>query len=178
MSEAPDYVNPVEGWRLWLAVDGADSLRLASVLHHVVWPIGEPLVAVCVGWRSSIFRWRLSVEQEHLAPSIGCRCGTYAIADPRSLYAYVEDRHVHRCARQWVIGRVSLWGTVIEGEHGWRASYAYPSQLFVPIAKRNRHKASGIVEEMAAYGVPVEPVDGAVTPKILRMLGAVTPTRS
>jgi hypothetical protein len=175
VSEIPDYVDPVEGWRLWLAVDDSDSLRLASVLHHVVWPIGEPLVATCVGWRSSIFRWRHSVEREHVAPDLACRCGAYAIRDPRLLYAYFEDRHVHRCARQWVIGRVSLWGTVIESERGWRASYAYPRQLFVPIARRNRSNTSDIVEALGAYGVEVESVDGAVTPKILRMLSTVPP---
>jgi hypothetical protein len=31
-----------------------------------------------------------------------------------------------------VIGRVMLWGEVVECEHGWHAACAYPAHLYVP----------------------------------------------
>ena len=31
-----------------------------------------------------------------------------------------------------VLGRVSLWGDVVECAWGWRASFAYPAQIYVP----------------------------------------------
>ena len=56
-----------------------------------------------------------------------------------------------------VIGRVSLWGRVIEGDRGFRASHAYPSHLYVP--GRSLNGASDVSPEEVAlaltvYGVP------------------------
>jgi hypothetical protein len=62
-----------------------------------------------------------------------------------------------------VIGRVALWGDVVESESGWRASVGYPSQLFVPIPMENARRSlrrRAVVDEVAValelYGVPVE----------------------
>jgi hypothetical protein len=30
-----------------------------------------------------------------------------------------------------VLGRVLLWGSVVECDHGWRAEYAYPAALYL-----------------------------------------------
>jgi hypothetical protein len=61
-----------------------------------------------------------------------------------------------------VIGRVSLWGSVVECEGGWRASHAYPERLWVP-ALHDEHEIAGdarkIACELTAYGVPIELVD-------------------
>ena len=69
---------------------------------------------------------------------------------------------VHR-----VVGKVALWGKVIEAEHGWRAELAYPTEIWIP---PSLHVASGLeigttrppalpAEEIALllsrYGVPV-----------------------
>jgi hypothetical protein len=43
-----------------------------------------------------------------------------------------------------VLGTVALWGRVVELEHGWRASHAYPLRLFVDDGEV-RHR-------LAAYG--------------------------
>jgi hypothetical protein len=56
-----------------------------------------------------------------------------------------------------VAGRVLLWGTVVECEHGWRASHAYPDRIYVqrgadsPLLDR-----IGVAGGLASYGVPVE----------------------
>jgi hypothetical protein len=53
----------------------------------------------------------------------------------------------------WVVGEVSLWGTVVECARGFRASSAYPLRIHVPAeaAKRNGELVAGLSE----YGVPV-----------------------
>jgi hypothetical protein len=58
-----------------------------------------------------------------------------------------------------VIGRVSLWGLVVECERGWRAQLAYPERLFVgcgPRARDDVHiRAADALERN--YGVPAVP---------------------
>jgi hypothetical protein len=60
-----------------------------------------------------------------------------------------------------VIGRVSLWGSIVECEDGWRASHAYPERLYVPLRSEsdNGRDARAIAHELTAYGVPVELLD-------------------
>jgi hypothetical protein len=62
-----------------------------------------------------------------------------------------------------VIGRVALWGDVVEGPRGWRASHAYPADLLLPAANINRRPMAGLstmAMELADYGVPVTICDG------------------
>jgi hypothetical protein len=60
-----------------------------------------------------------------------------------------------------VMGTVALWGTVIEGEHGYRASHAYPQRLYIPVNRirgsRRISPATVAYGLMSAYGVEVEP---------------------
>ena len=57
-----------------------------------------------------------------------------------------------------VVGRVKMWGKVIPGEHGWRAQYAYPAELFIVKSLIgnlvNRHLP--LYEDLQNYGVPVD----------------------
>ena len=69
-----------------------------------------------------------------------------------------------------LIGRVALWGDVVEGPLGWRASHAYPIELFVPasVAAQTGYRRRGYVDEtmlaLEEYGVPVDlVVPGALT---------------
>lgn len=72
--------------------------------------------------RGMFFVWR-TVDDPHHAPEPECTCGLYA------------TKNVEQCADQLmhgtVIGRVNLWGKVIPGEKGYRAEFAYPSELWV-----------------------------------------------
>jgi hypothetical protein len=36
-------------------------------------------------------------------------------------------------ARYGIHGEVNLWGTVVEHEQGWRAQFAYPKNLYLPL---------------------------------------------
>jgi hypothetical protein len=172
VSEAPDYAGPIEAWRLWLAVPKLDSLRLASMVYDVVWSPGKPLVAACLHRQRSRRRpWR-KTRPTHAAPDQSCQCGVYAIDDPCKLNSYLESSYVGRHALHRVVGRVSLWGTVIECERGWRAAYAYPAHLYVPLADPAGAAADYIAEELGGYGVPVEIVSNTCTREFLGLLAA------
>ena len=116
------------------------------------------LEAACDARRREPLRpWRVR-PPDHAAPDVSCCCGVHAVSLPADLAAYVPSvagrRIVHR-----VVGRVALWGDVVEGSRGWRASRAYPAKLWVPEVHVNGRRVAGLEAmalDLAGYGVPVQ----------------------
>lgn len=172
MIRLPDYADPVRGWRVWTIGTDADCPRLTSPICPCVWEPGEALEARCQtvrrSWRSP---WRTQPPR-HPAPALRCSCGLHAMAAPRSLSAYTlpcgGSGSVPRA-----IGRVALWGTVVEGTYGWRASHAYPAELWLPNADSN---GAGLAEigsialGLTDYGVPVHICDDATPYEVVARL--------
>jgi hypothetical protein len=65
------------------------------------------------------------VDSSHDAPHEDCSCGIHAARDPASVWTYLHGRDDPQTVRR-VLGRVLLWGRVVEHELGWRASHARP----------------------------------------------------
>jgi hypothetical protein len=153
VSIAPDFAEPFDSWRVWTVVrrDGEYSLR--SVVQRTVWPAGTALEAECLRCRNVLF-W-LRRKRRHEAPDAGCECGIYGAGLDR-VGQYVAEGAFHGVAR--VLGRVALWGTVVECERGFRASHAYPTRIYVPADAGDPWRTSW--EEVAVglcrYGVPIE----------------------
>jgi hypothetical protein len=162
----PDYIEPLVGWRSWLVVSVEGELVLCSPMYLMLWPPGEAVVASCqtrsrpagvVAWPPHPVPWEL------------CHCGIHASQSAQSAVSYASApnlaRHIHE-VEQPVFGRVSLWGLVVECEHGWRAEHAYPAALHVPAltVRRGRDReqehpslpAEAIADALTRYGVPVE----------------------
>lgn len=162
MPGIPDYVEPTIGWRAWLVVETPDGLRLQSVLYPTVWtPRGEE-VAVCRPGDRSPEEELNAALAPHLAPHPSCRCGIYASKTPELATPYVHSHAgLAGSALLRIVGTVSLWGTVIEGQHGYRASHAYPDRLYVPVDRivgdRRVSPTAIAFELMSTYGVEVEP---------------------
>ena len=169
MIEAPDYCEPVVAWRVWYAVHSAGEFRLSSVYHRAHWPLRTPLEAVCN-------RLRLPFRGKHEAPTMRCRCGIYA-APPDVARDYLPHDS-HRPSTPAVVGRVHLWGSVVECEHGWRASQAYPERLFVPTLGRDAGTASRVARGLKGYCVPVEVLDASTTAAVVDELAAYARFRS
>ncbi len=151
MSVAPDYVEPLGGWRLWSVAAGPGGVRLRSLFHEVDWPPGRALHAACMARRFPWLRRTPGRRRGHPAPEDGCTCGLYA-ARGEWLRAYMR-----RQGGGYVYGRVLLWGLVVECEQGWRAEWAYPERLYVPdAAAGDELSVDELVAELAVYGVPVE----------------------
>jgi hypothetical protein len=103
--------EPIVAWRAWALTghrDG-DGLLLRPVAKRTrTWKPRETVEASC---RTT--RW-------HDAPDPRCTCGLHGTHG-------LEVLRKTRCPA--VLGRVALWGRVIEHEHGYRARYAYPQRL-------------------------------------------------
>lgn len=103
---APDLASPVLGWRTWRVGRRAQRrAELIAPLAAVPWPPGRAMVASCG-------------STSHTPPGDRCRCGLYAAGDPGTLDWGPSETEV--------LGVVALWGRVVEGSRGWRASHAYP----------------------------------------------------
>jgi hypothetical protein len=165
---APDYIEPVVGWRMWCTTTDDEGVALRSVHRRTVWPRGAPLVADCMCGR---FQSWLLRRERHGSPSLECRCGIYASGVPL-LGAYLAEWLMWG-GTLTVVGRVSLWGRVFEHEHGWRAEMAYPLELFVPVGDFGERRAQEAVEALAAYQVPVSTVDGTSVDRVLRGVAAI-----
>jgi hypothetical protein len=59
-----------------------------------------------------------------------------------------------------VLGLVSLWGTVVECERGYRASHGYPRRIFVPADAGEPWRIGWdeVALGLCRYGVAVEPL--------------------
>jgi len=99
-----EYWSPdyVVGWRAW----NWDGSHLRGV--HSRWP-SETFAADCPHCDD--------------VPSWDHVCGVYAVKRP-------ADVHIFH-GGSWIIGRVEMWGAVIEHEHGYRASHARITHLWV-----------------------------------------------
>jgi hypothetical protein len=172
VSAAPDYAQPLEGWRVWLVADLEGDARLVSVVYHVPWPARRALAGECLARELRFPRLRQRPRPvEHTAPQAECACGIYATRELNSALEYLADcgtrgRHV---AAGWPIvqralGRVHLWGKVVECDVGWRGALAYPERLFLPERTWNGKPVKDlgrIALSLADYGVQVRILDGA-----------------
>ena len=155
MNAAPDFAEPFQAWRVWKVVRRNGQYSLGSVVQRTLWPAREPLAAECLRFRQLLSRPRH--KRVHDAPEAHCECGIYAAALDR-ISEYVAEAPCRGVAR--VLGLVALWGTVIECERGLRASFAYPTRIYVPADAGEPWRISW--EEVAfglcRYGVPIEPL--------------------
>jgi hypothetical protein len=170
--DAPDYVEPVVGWRTWLVVKERDALVLRSVVFETVWRPRRELVARCEARRGLL--WRRLRNKPHETPSVSCECGIYAAREIAHVAGYltVYEDLLRRSVVHRVLGQVSLWGTVVEGERGWRASHAYPARIYVPPRGTacRRVDPLEVALELGRYGVPVEILDDGVHEDAERVL--------
>jgi hypothetical protein len=83
---------------------------------------------------------------------------------------YVADAPCRGVAR--VLGRVALWGTVIECERGLRASHAYQVRIYVPADAGDpwRIRWEEVAAGLARYGVPIEPLAARASEATLHLV--------
>jgi hypothetical protein len=160
LAAVPDFIEPVEAWRVWRVSMHDYRIVLQSLNADTVWEPGVALAATCATRQRSRRRpWRFEAPS-HEAPEVDCTCGIYGLRSPAVARWYLERRAVFYNAER-VVGRVALWGDVVESESGWRAQRAYPIELFVPAATTLRGGLRGgayvdeIVLALSAYRVPV-----------------------
>ena len=155
--QAPDYAEPLLGWRVWRVARQGRELRLVSALHDEMWAPHDELDASCHRQDDPLRARGEPPPPLHSAPARGCGCGIHATRAPAEAARYLLGRDdapvVHR-----VIGQVALWGTVVEGSAGWRAQRGYPARLWIPIRRADSQPvaAEEVAAALVSYGVPVE----------------------
>lgn len=111
-AEAGFIAEPVVAWRTWALAgsrDGAEVRLMPIVGDTHPWPVREPNHASC------------ALRRRHAGiPEIDCSCG---------LYGTDRDEVLRRTRSPAVLGRVALWGRIVEHALGYRAEYAYPQRL-------------------------------------------------
>jgi len=115
VNTVPDLIAPILAHRAWRVAHKPHDGWLRSIYANglsgdwAVWRPGEPHRALC---------------RHHDAPHSACGCGVYAAKSLPDVAGLDEG---------WVIGEVSLWGRVVEHEHGYRAQWAQPRRLAVVV---------------------------------------------
>lgn len=156
---APDYAEPTIGWRIWDVVGETGDVRLSSLMYRTVWEPGREMAATCR--RSLAFLpWeRLPLHQP---PAVDCWCGIYATAHLAGARAFLTFPTTRPTGYR-IVGRVALWGRVVEAEYGWRAAYGYPHELYIEPERRlsregwrrRRLCPADVAEALADYDVPI-----------------------
>ena len=161
VGRAPDFMEPVQAWRVWYVLRQERKVRLRSLYFPLLWEPGRRAEAECLH-RCLLKPWR---RREHEAPQERCDCGIYAATTPSAAADYL--RFVEPAPAEailYAVGRVSLWGVVVECERGWRGSLAYPAALYVPtrlLARLPRLTPQEVAAGLAGYGVPVTVADAS-----------------
>lgn len=121
--EAEHQQEPILGWRLWrLRRNEGGELRLTPTTPRSDWEPGVALRARCSGAHTRLYMvFNPELEATHRSPEPGCTCGVHAMAD--------LGRLTRSMTRASVVGRIAMWGRVLEHAKGWRAELAYPSRL-------------------------------------------------
>jgi hypothetical protein len=178
MTAAPDYVEPVVGWRLWLVVPDQGQVWLESVTYPQRWPTRCPLPAQCLRGRRSHLIPLPPEHVSHAAPVESCHCGIYATTDIAMLAPYFDGHYPGKAVIGRVVGLVSLWGPVVECERGWRGALAYPRTIYVPQGRNGRsdgERSFSIARSLGRYGVPVDLINCRAATELLSELGASGP---
>ena len=141
--------DPIVGWRIWRVERGIDRklsafdlaaelreveregatlpvenlfrYRLRSLTQQALWPPGIRMEAACNAGEQA--------EPHRPGPEPGCECGIWAYRSRRFAEETLLDYMY--CGRALALGRIALWGRLIEQERGWRAQYGYPLAIEV-----------------------------------------------
>jgi hypothetical protein len=131
--ELPLYLEPgvQYGYRLWRVEIHSDRPRLGSLFKPTVWLPRVEAHAAC--WDD-----RAIFNDKHRSPwgDGDCQCGLWAFPRRRLpfllmwMYAALEVRPAQPSTTEaYAVGRVKLWGRIVEHERGWLAEYGYPDSL-------------------------------------------------
>lgn len=152
----PDLVGePIVGYRMWL-VDArrqtSRGWRRAGRNPHFgalcSWNWPDLLPKPWAGDGALHAECAAKPDPPHPAPSAGCRCGVWAMKGLREFEKVILVKlagELLDSAKQywpgippyaeqgpWIaVGKVKLWGTLIEGTRGYRSEFAYPSEVWL-----------------------------------------------
>ena len=119
MQSVETYLNYKIGLRMWCIEINHSDVWLVSCLNgsdnkKIRWNSKKPFEASCNNDRVH--------SGEVIIPSFMCSCGIYA-------YKLNTDPKKQTFSFDGIIGKVALWGKIIEHEIGFRAQFASPISI-------------------------------------------------
>jgi len=166
----PLVIEPFVGWRVWDVGVHQDEFVLESLFYTDRWMPGETMIASC--------HYGCSFSPAPAGETHGKSSRTYATLSPLPCGIYAAKSldlaasylppalrkiyGVQLTRTRCVIGKVALWGVVIEHEKGYRAQYAKPLSLHVPVSfgfpvASDHTDAELVARRLAhAYEIPVK----------------------
>jgi|SRR5208282_2811114 len=122
-------VEAIEGYRVWkVSPDG----RLRSFyMDTCIWTPGQKLVATCM-------------SRDHCSYDGLCAAGIYALKKLDTKDSLIMD-----ASDNSILGKVWVWGWILDCNFGYRAEFAYPSAIY-----ETRTTSAAVAQ---AYGVPLLP---------------------
>jgi len=141
----PDYISPIVAYRTWQW----DAVGLKS-LNNEPWIPEHCLAAACRYrlWKTA--NGETALLDGHEPPHHDCRCGVYAAKN----FAHLRKIGY---ADYGVRGEVYMWGRVVEHHFGYRAQYAYPKSLVLPLdtVPFRMSTVESRLKALAAYGADI-----------------------
>ncbi len=132
LARMPDSVVSIVAWRAWAprVLDGG-QWGLGALGQTHIWIPKKAMEAVCCA----------SDPSAHPAPHRDCTCGIWSFRSLDELLPALAGYAVK------VFGQVTIWGRIIECEHGFRSQFAYPKELWL---------LDPSMEQLGyTYGVPI-----------------------
>jgi len=139
----PDYISLIVGHRVWRwGTTGLQSLNGER------WLPNRPIEARCR--IAPADRHMRVVESANEVPDRHCTCGVYAAKS-------IEHLRQLGYAGYGAGGEVYLWGTVVEHTLGWRAQFAYPKNLVLPLhlLPFTLAESNARLNELIAFGTDI-----------------------
>ena len=134
----PERVDPITAWRAWKVFNDSNNgggWKLKAIGSTGTWEPRQAMTAVCN-----------KNKESHPAPGYGCECGIWSFTTLEELTPALSGYGDIK-----VIGKVSIWGRVVECEKGFRSSHAYPTELWL---------LDNSLEQLGhVYGVPVRTIE-------------------
>jgi hypothetical protein len=174
--------EPIDGWRVWRVTWGLCGL-VSGPTVVTRWPDGVTGNGPELRSLASDSDWVPRKENRarcdagarlHTAPAVNCFCGFWAYRDREA----AEKILLFSGQPYLVLGRVKLWGDIVEHEHGYRAEYAYPYEIHVPYldgARGDLEAATSLARALAArYAVDAHPAAITVS-GVAALLGVDAP---
>ena len=116
--------EPIYAWRSWRV--GIDPWGRPRLLPAGLTSIGSELSPWTPGKAGRAIHWDDGNPTfNHDAPATYCNCGYWAFKSARYLHLHSSYHN-----QGYILGRVAMWGNIVEGTLGYRGEFVYPDHLW------------------------------------------------
>lgn len=149
----------VYGYRVWAMNEHTGRLEAIGIgrkFSNIGWPTWQE-IEQCRGLaKAECNRYSHLKNKRRPIPDENCSCGYHAT---KTIPDYGDLAHLAaNNDDNYVLGKIAMWGRIIEHDEGYRAEFAYPQVLYYPFHSNPNNIKSRIIRNCASvYGCDVAP---------------------